>query len=134
MKKEKPTYADIDDYIHDFPPDVRKKLIQIRDLIKKTAPEAEGKISYQMPAFFLHGVLVYFAAFKDHISFFPTASGIAAFKSEIQTYKNAKGTVQFPLDKPIPLQLIKRIVAYRVKQNKNKLKESVSGSAKGSHR
>ena len=134
MKKEKPTYADIDDYIHAFPPDIQKKLTQIRRLIKKTVPEAEEKISYQMPAFFLHGVLVYFAAFKDHISFFPTASGIAAFKSEIQAYKNAKGTVQFPLDKPIPLQLIKKIVAYRVKQNKNKLKESVSGSAKGSHR
>jgi len=85
-----------------------------------------------MPAFFLHGVLVYFAAFKDHISFFPTASGIAAFKSEIQAYKNAKGTVQFPLDKPIPLQLIKKIIEYRVKENKNKLKKSASGSVKGS--
>lgn len=120
--RNKKEYGDIDDYIRGFSPDVRKKLMEIRNLIKKMVPDAEEKISYRMPAFFLNGNLVYFGAFEDHISFFPTSSGIAAFKSEISAYKHAKGTVQLPLDKPIPIELIRRIVEFRVKENRNKLK------------
>ncbi len=107
----------IDKYIASFPKDTQKLLEQLRATIMKAAPDAEEVISYQMPAYKYHGMLVYFAAYKDHIGFYPTPSGIEAFKKELSVYKNAKGSVQFPLDKPIPLQLITKIVAFRTRKN-----------------
>ncbi len=90
---------------------------ELRAAIKAAAPEAKEKISYQMPTFFLKGNLVHFAAYKKHIGFYPTPSGIQAFQKELSIYKGAKGSVQFPLDKPLPLELIGRIVRYRVAEN-----------------
>ncbi len=115
MKKS--GYRTIDEYLDSFPPKVKKLLQAVRRTIHKAAPEATEKISYQIPTFYLNRNLVHFAAFSDHISFFPTSSGIAAFKKELKNYKTAKGTVQFPLDKPLPLALIARIVKFRVKEN-----------------
>ncbi|MEN6313483.1 MAG: DUF1801 domain-containing protein [Clostridiaceae bacterium] len=120
MESVKKGFTSIDEYIKDFPPETQKKLEQIRTIIKEAAPDAKEKISYQMPAFTLNGNLVYFAAFKNHIGFYPTPSGIEAFKDELKAYKNAKGSVQFPLDKPLPVELISRIVKYRVEENLKK--------------
>ena len=113
-------FSTIDKYISTFPKDVQKKLESIRQTIKKSAPGAEETISYQTPAFKLNGHLVYFAAFKNHVSIYPAPRGDAEFKKELSEYKGGKGTVQFPLDKPIPLSLIRRIVKYRIKENFNK--------------
>lgn len=113
-------FKDIDSYIATFPKDVQVLLEQVRDAIKTSAPKAEEVISYNMPAFKLHGMLVYFAGYKQHIGFYPTASGIAAFKDELSKYKNAKGSVQFPIDKPMPITLIKKMVKFRVKENTEK--------------
>lgn len=120
MENEKKEYASIDEYIKDFSPETQKKLEQIRMIIREAAPDAKERISYQMPAFTLNGNLVYFAAFRNHIGFYPTPSGIEAFKDELKVYKNAKGSVQFPLDKPLPVELINRIVKYRVEENLKK--------------
>lgn len=109
--------ADIDAYIADFPEDVQARLQKLRAVIRKAAPKAEEAISYQIPTFKLFGNLVHFAGYGHHIGFYPGAAGIAAFKKEISGYKNAKGSVQFPLDKPIPFALVARIVKFRVKQN-----------------
>ena len=114
---------DIDTYISLHPENVKVILEKLRETIKEAAPEAEEVISYQMPAFKFHGILVYFAACKNHIGFYPTASVINVFKEELSAYKGAKGSVQFPLDKPLPLKLIKKIVQYRVKQNLSKVKQ-----------
>ena len=95
-------------------------LVKIRAVIKESAPEAVEKISYQMPAFYLNGDLVWFGAYKHHIGFYPIPSGIEAFKQELSAYKRAKGSVQFPLDKPIPYDLIRKIVKYRVAENLKK--------------
>ena len=110
----------IDEYITGFPQDIQTILEKIRMTIRNAAPDAEETISYQMPTFTLKGNLVHFAAFKKHIGFYPTPSGIEIFKNEISAYKNAKGSVQFPLDKPIPYDLISRIVTLRVKENLEK--------------
>jgi uncharacterized protein YdhG (YjbR/CyaY superfamily) len=119
----KPTgFQTIDQYIATFPPNIQTILQQIRQTIHEAAPEAEQTISYQMPAFKQNGVLVYFAAFKDHISFFPTGSGVEAFKDKLSSYKTSKGTIQFPLDKPVPLDLVKEIVRFRVSENQKKMK------------
>ena len=107
----------IDDYILHFPDDVQEILLKVRQAIKDSAPEAEEKISYQMPTFYLYGNLVHFAAYKNHIGFYPTPSGIEAFKDELSVYKGAKGSVRFPIDEPMPLDLIKKIVEFRVKEN-----------------
>jgi uncharacterized protein YdhG (YjbR/CyaY superfamily) len=120
MINNKKGISTIDEYIDSFPGEIQKKLNEIRATVKKAAPDAEEKISYQMPAFALNGNLVYFAAFKDHIGFFPTSSGINAFEKEITAYKSGKGTMQFPLDKPLPLDLISRIVKYRLVENMKK--------------
>ncbi len=112
----------IDEYIAAFPPKVQKILREIRATIQKSAPEAQEKISYQMPTFYLNGNLVHFAAFTSHIGFYPTPSGIEAFKEELSKYKGAKGSVQFPIDQPMPLKLIEKIVKYRVKENLKKTK------------
>jgi uncharacterized protein YdhG (YjbR/CyaY superfamily) len=108
--------ATIDEYISAFPEDTRKKLQEIRAIIKAEAPDAKELINYGMPTFQLHGNLVHFAAYKNHIGFYPTPSGIEAFKEELSSYVNAKGSVQFPLDQPIPFDLIRRITAFRVKE------------------
>ena len=107
----------IDEYIAAFPKNVQVILEQIRNAIKETAPEAKETISYQIPAFEQKGILVWFAAFKNHIGFYPKASAIEAFKEELSDYEISKGTVRFPINKPIPFNLIKKIVKYRVKQN-----------------
>jgi uncharacterized protein YdhG (YjbR/CyaY superfamily) len=110
-------YNNIDEYIAGFPKEMQLLLEQLRATIVKAAPEAEEVISYQMPAYKLNGILVYFAAFKKHIGFFPTASGVNAFQDELTGYKTTKGTIQFPLNKPLPLDLITRIVEFRVLEN-----------------
>ncbi|MFZ4400084.1 MAG: iron chaperone [Bacteroidales bacterium] len=110
----------IDDYIAAFPEETQKRLTQVRETIKKAAPAAEEVISYSMPAFRKNGILVYFAAYSKHIGFYPTSSGILAFKDEISGYKAAKGSVQFPLDKPLPLELITKIVKFRLSENMQK--------------
>ncbi len=110
----------IDEYIAQFSSDMQKKLQQVRETIRAAAPEAQEKISYQLAAFTLNGNLVYFGGFKDHIGFYPIPSGIEAFKEELSKYKQGKGSVQFPLDQPLPLDLIRRIVLFRVEENKRK--------------
>jgi uncharacterized protein YdhG (YjbR/CyaY superfamily) len=110
----------INEYIQRFPPEVQRILESLRKVINEAAPDAIEKISYQMPAFELHGILVYFAAWENHIGFYPTSNGISAFKDELAGYKITKGTVQFPMDKPMPYDLIGRIVKYRAAENKNK--------------
>jgi len=114
----KPT--SIDEYIAGFPPDVQAIMRKIRQTIREAAPEAKEKISYGMPTFTLDGNLVYFGGFEKHIGFYPIPSGIAEFKAELSVYKQGKGSVQFPLDQPIPYDLIRRIVAFRVRENKAK--------------
>lgn len=111
--------ATIDEYIASFPQEIQKKLREIRSAIKASAPDAGEKISYAIPTFTLNGNLVHFAAFKNHIGFYPTPQGIEAFKKELSKYEGGKGTVQFPLDKPLPVALIKKIVKFRAKQNRN---------------
>lgn len=103
----------IDEYIAGFPEDIKGILQEIRTLIQKTIPEATEKISYGMPTFYLNGNLVHFAAYKNHIGFYPTPSGLEAFKEAVSKYKHSKGAVQFPIDKPMPLELIVQIVKYR---------------------
>lgn len=122
MNNENQPAKNIDKYIAGFPNDVQKILKKIRATIKKAAPAAEEKISYQMPTFFLNGNLVHFAAFKNHIGFYPVPTGIEKFKKELSIYKGGKGSVQFPLDQPIPYGLISRIVKFRVKENLEKTK------------
>ncbi|NLE01974.1 MAG: hypothetical protein GX640_19080 [Fibrobacter sp.] len=117
MNKSSNQFETIDGYIAQFPEDVQKLLNKIRAVIKKAAPDASEKISYQMPTFYLRGNLVHFAAFKKHIGFFPTPSGIEAFKNEISAYKWSKGAIQFPFDKPVPYDLIEKIVKFRVTEN-----------------
>ncbi|HWK03519.1 MAG TPA: DUF1801 domain-containing protein [Puia sp.] len=114
--------ADIDEYIATFPKDIQQKLEAIRAMIHKTAPQAEEAIKYAMPTFVLNGNLVHFAAFKNHIGFYPAPAGISAFAKELSAYKGAKGSVRFPLDKPIPLTLISKIVKFRVKNNQERAK------------
>ena len=107
----------VDDYIAKFPDSVQRKLIQLRKLILEAAPQAIEKISYQMPTYDLQGNLVHFAAYKRHIGFYPTPSAISHFEPELSDYKHAKGSVQFPLDQPLPTDLITRIVRFRVQEN-----------------
>ena len=117
MENNKAGFISIDEYIATFPEDIQKILKKIRATIKAAAPDAEEKISYQMPTFALKGNLVHFAAFKNHIGFYPVPTGIEKFKKELSVYEGAKGSVKFPLDKPIPYTLISKIVKFRVKEN-----------------
>lgn len=111
-------FKTMDEYIKTFPKDVQGILEKMRQTIRKVAPEATEAISYQMPTFKLNGKnLVHFAAFKNHIGFYPIPSGIEAFKKELSPYKQGKGSVQFPIDRPIPYDLVKKIVIFRVKEN-----------------
>ena len=116
----KTTFSSIDEYIALFPVDVRGLLEKMRAAIQKAAPGAEETISYQMPAFKYNGALVWFAAYKNHIGFYPTGSGIEAFAEELSGYKTSRGAVQFPLDKPLPLALVAKIVKFKVKENEAK--------------
>ena len=120
MEAKKSGFSSIDEYIAAFPEETQKILEELRAVIKAVVPEAKEKISYQMPTFFLEGNLVHFAAFKNHIGFYPAPRGIEAFKDELVVYKGAKGSVQFPLDQPMPLDLISRIVQYRAAENLQK--------------
>ncbi|MDD5772080.1 MAG: DUF1801 domain-containing protein [bacterium] len=117
MATPKTQLTTIDKYVSSFPKNVQDILKKLRLVIKETAPQAEETINYGIPTFKLNGNLVHFAAFKNHIGFYPTPSAIATFKKELSPYKQAKGSVQFPLDKPIPFDIIKKIVKYRVKEN-----------------
>ena len=114
---------DIDSYIADFPKEVKAILEKVRATIQKAAPDAEETISYGIPTFTLHSNLVHFAGYNHHIGFYPGSSPIEVFKKELQGYKLSKGTVQFPLDKPIPYGLITKITKFRVLQNKEKAAE-----------
>jgi uncharacterized protein YdhG (YjbR/CyaY superfamily) len=125
MEENKVTYRSVDEYILKFPPEIAEILIKLRKVIKESAPLAEERISYQMPAFVLHGNLVYFAAFKNHIGFYPTSSGIDAFKHELSEYKGGKGSVQFPIGKPMPYELISKIVKFRVAENMQKAEDNL---------
>src|SRR5688500_17114141 len=113
MKTNSTPPENIDDYIAGFPTDVQRILQDIRGLIRTAAPEASEALKYRIPTFVLNGNLVHFAAFEKHIGFYPTPSGIERFKDELSAYPSAKGSVQFPLDKPVPFALIRRIVEYR---------------------
>lgn len=115
MNAAKP--VDIDSYIAEFPEDVRMRLEQVRATIRKVVPEAEEAIIYGIPTFKLNGNLVHFAAFKNHIGFYPAPTGMEAFREELSKYKEGKGSVQFPLSEPLPLKLIERITAFRREQN-----------------
>lgn len=116
MPMDKAIARDINAYISRSPKDVQPLLRQMRRTIQKAAPQATEKISYGIPTFYLNGNLVHFGAAKNHIGFYPTSSGISAFKKELSPYKSSKGAVQFPLDKPLPLALVARIVKFRVQQ------------------
>jgi uncharacterized protein YdhG (YjbR/CyaY superfamily) len=117
MRTDQAAPRTIDEYIAGFPQDIQAILEQIRRTIRKAAPGAEEAIKYQMPTFTLEGNLVHFAAFKNHIGFYPVPTGIEKFKKELSVYEGGKGSVKFPLDKPIPYDLISRIVKFRVKEN-----------------
>jgi uncharacterized protein YdhG (YjbR/CyaY superfamily) len=122
MAMPKKVFKTIDEYIASFPRNVQSILEEIRQAIRDSAPEAQEAISYGMPTFKLNGNLVHFAAFKNHIGFFPTPSAIEAFKEELSDYEVSKGTVRFPMNKPIPFDLVRKIVRYRVKENLDKKK------------
>jgi len=118
-------YKNIDEYISMFPPDVQDILQRMRSTIRESAPDAEEAISYRVPTFKLNSKnLAHFAAFANHIAFFPTASGKEAFRKELSQYKGGKGTVQFPLDKPIPFHLVRRIAKFRAKEILNNTKKN----------
>jgi uncharacterized protein YdhG (YjbR/CyaY superfamily) len=117
MPVNKTSSKEIDKYIAGFPKEVQAILNKVRAAIRKAAPDAQETINYGIPTFTLNGNLVHFAGFKKHIGFYPTPSGIEKFKKELSVYKGAKGSVQFPLDEPIPYALITRIVKFRVKEN-----------------
>lgn len=120
MEDKQPQFRNIDEYLAQFPDEIRDILEKIRATIHDAAPEAQETINYQMPTFTLHGNLVHFAAFKNHIGFYPTPSGIEKFIEELSDYQKAKGSVQFPLNQPIPYDLIRRIVEFRVGENLEK--------------
>lgn len=120
MTSKQTTPQDIDAYIAAFPPDVQHKLQALRAAIHAAAPQAQEAISYQMPTFKLRGNLVHFAAYKGHIGFYPTSSGIAAFRQALSAYHTSKGAVRFPLDAPLPFDLVKQIVRFRVEENLSK--------------
>jgi len=119
MRGSKP--ETIDDYISGFPKDVQKKLREMQVTIGKAAPKATEAIKYAMPTFVLYGNLVHFAGYQNHIGFYPAPSGIEVFKKELAAYKTSKGAIQFPLDKPLPLSLISKIVKFRVNESLEKV-------------
>ncbi len=122
MRSDQRTPKNIDEFIADFPNDVQEILKKLRETILKAAPDAEETIKYGIPTFTLNGNLVHFSAYKTHIGFYPTPSGIEKFKSELSVYDLSKGTIRFPIDKPIPYGLISKIVKFRVRENLEKVK------------
>jgi len=120
MKETRQKFKNIDEYISSFPAETQKLLEQVREEIRKAAPDAKETINYGIPTFTLKGNLVHFAAFKNHIGFYPTPSGISAFKHDLSAYENAKGSVKFPNHQPLPLELINRIVQFRVAESLSK--------------
>lgn len=120
MEKGKALPVSIDQYISEAPQEIQQKLRELRTVIKAEVPEAEERIAYGMPTFSQEGNLVHFAAFKNHIGFFPAPSGIENFKDELAKYKTSKGTVQFPLDEEMPMDLVREIVRFRLKENLSK--------------
>ncbi len=122
MTAEKSTFHTIDEYIKTFPADVQTILRELQRVIKEAAPQAEEKISYQMPTFAFQGNLVHYAAYEHHIGFYPAPSGITAFADELAGYKSGKGSIQFPIVEPLPLKLISKIVRFRLAENLNKVK------------
>lgn len=121
MLSKKPT--NIDEYMINFPESTLLMMEQLRETIHKAAPEAEEVISYSMPAFKWNGILVYFAGYKNHIGFYPGSGAIKTYEKELTKFKTSKGAIQFPLDKPLPLGLVTKIVKLRIKQNKEKMKK-----------
>lgn len=117
MDRKDAGFSTVDEYIAQFPQDIQRILQELRATIRAAAPDASEKISYQMPTFFLNGNLVHFAAQSKHIGFYPAPSGIAAFQQELIAYKSSKGAVQFPVDQPLPMDLVRRIVEFRVAEN-----------------
>ena len=130
MKARQTPLKTIDEYIALWPADIKAKLVSMRKTIRKAAPKAEEAISYGMPAFKQEGALVYFAAFKEHLGFFPMPSSIKAFAKELSKYKMGKGSVQFPFDQPIPLTLVSKITKYRIAENKIKAEAKKKKKAK----
>lgn len=120
----------MDEYLASLPATTRVLLQELRSRIQKTAPEAEELISYNIPAFKLNGILVWYAGFKNHIGFYPKTSAMQAFKEELSAYKGAKGSVQFPLDRPLPLSLVSKMVKYRIKENEIESLENVARKKK----
>jgi len=127
MDERKGSFSSIDEYIATFPEDRQALLEAVRATIKAAAPDAVELISYGMPAFAQHGNLVYFAGLKDHIGFYPTPSGIEAFQDELSKYRTTKGAVNFPVDQPLPLELISEVVRFRVAENLDKAKAKAAG-------
>ena len=127
---KKTTSSNIDEYIESFAGNIQKLLKQMRATIHKAAPEADETMSYGIPTFKLNGNLVHFAAFKNHIGFYPAPSGIEAFKKEVAPYEAGKGSLQFPLEKPLPLQLVTKIVKYRIQENMQKSRSKRKAMAK----
>lgn len=117
MEKNTASYTNVDEYIAGFPAEVQEILLKIRQIIKTAAPQAREKIGYQMPAYELHGALIYFAAFRQHIGIYPGGNMSGPLDEEIAPYKKSKGTLRFPLNQPIPYDLITRIVVWRVQEN-----------------
>ncbi|MHB8106365.1 MAG: iron chaperone [Candidatus Cryosericum sp.] len=130
MDSGKSALDSIDAYIAQFPDEVQERLRTLRKIIRDAAPEAEEKISYRMPTFVLHGNLVYFAAFKNHIGLYPAPSGVDAFMPELSAYRSGKGSIQFPMDKPLPSELISRIVKFRVAENTKRADERLKNKAR----
>ena len=124
-EKQSASVQTVDDYLATLPEDARATLEKLRKTIKAAAPKATEGISYQMPMFKHHGMLVGFAAFKDHCSFFPGAKPVATFKDELKDYKTSKGTIRFPIGKPLPAALVKKIVKARIEENETRLSEKM---------
>ncbi|HLG35727.1 MAG TPA: DUF1801 domain-containing protein [Bacteroidia bacterium] len=116
-------FKTVDEYLDTFPKDARELLLQMRIAIRQAAPQAEEVISYNMPAYKFHGVLVYFAGYKKHIGFYPSTSPIRIFKNELAKYKTSKGTIQFPIEDGIPVTLVKKIVKFRIQENLERQKQ-----------
>ena len=128
MKKMNHDYETIDEYINLFPLEIQEKLKQLRILIKVNSPLANERISYRMPTFYLNGNLLHFAAYSNHIGFYPTPSAIKVFEGELKRYKYSKGAIQFPIDLPLPTNLIKKMVKFRVKEMNTKIKREAEGT------
>lgn len=131
MEPSSPKPTTIDAYIARFPEDVRERLAAVRAAVRSAAPDATESVSYSMPTFSQHGVLVYFTAAKNHIGFYPTSDGLAAFQSELAVYPQSKMMVRFPFDQPLPLELIRRIIASRVAENTKRATAEARTTSKG---